>query len=141
MSELNSDLIEAHKAAVGVLKNSHSPYSHLKVGAALKVKGQEELVLGTNVENASFGATICAERAAILQAISRYGNPGFEYMVIVSDSPSGMIPPCGMCLQVMQEFVDENFPIHLGTQNKLVKTVLFSEMVPIRFLKEMLPRP
>lgn len=97
-------------AAVAVRHNAYAPFSGFKVGAA--VKTQAGLIFsGCNVENRSFGATICAERFAVGSAISA-GETGIEGVVVVTDTtpPS---PPCGLCLQVLAEIGDADLPILL----------------------------
>ena len=139
MKSFPKEVLDAFEQTKAVRQLAHAPYSQLQVGAALKVKGQNELVLGCNVENASYGATICAERTAITRAIATYGKTEWEYMVLSSTSPHGVIPPCGMCLQVLQEFVVEDFPVYLGDQHQLLEKYLFSQLLPIKFRPKMLP--
>lgn len=139
MSSWPEIVLEAHKVSLKMLEHSYAPYSQLHVGAALKVKGHDELISGCNVENASFGATLCAERVAVFHAIARIKKPELEFMVLCSDSPQGLIPPCGMCLQVLQEFVRPDFPIYLADQKGVQKKLLFKECLPNQFEKHMLP--
>jgi cytidine deaminase len=87
----------AHKAQ----ENAYCPYSQLKVGAALLSK-TGKIYLGTNVENASYGLTICAERVALFKAVSE-GDREFKSLAVTS-SKKGFIYPCGACLQVLAEF-------------------------------------
>lgn len=95
--------LEEH--AKSALNNSYSPYSKFKVGAAV-LSGSGKMYKGSNVENASFGLTICAERAAIFAAI----NAGeTEIKALSLCSPTGTtIKPCGACLQVISEFVKDD---------------------------------
>lgn len=132
-------VLKAHKIALDMLDHSHAPYSKLHVGAALKIKGINEIIPGCNVENASFGATLCAERSAVVQAVARFKKPKPEFIVICSDSPQGNIPPCGMCLQVLQEFVDEDFLVYLGNAEGIQVKFHFKDLLPNHFKKEMLP--
>ena len=90
-------LEQAHQA----MQNSFAPYSKFKVGVALLGKSGK-LYLGCNVENASYGATICAERVAVCKAVSE-GEQSFEAIAVVS-SGGDFTYPCGMCRQVMAEF-------------------------------------
>src|SRR5271157_4697941 len=91
---------EARKA----MKNSYSPYSRFKVGAALLTDGGE-IFSGTNVENCSYGLTICAERLAVYKAVSE-GEKKFKAIAIVAGGKSCCYP-CGACLQVLSEFVPD----------------------------------
>lgn len=93
-----------YELAMKALENSYSPYSNFPVGAALLTK-DGDVYLGTNIENASYGLTICAERVAIFKAVSE-GKREFSKIVIVGKDGNG-VPPCGACRQVMFEFSPE----------------------------------
>ena len=92
---------ELYEIASRVRENAYSPYSHVKVGAAL-LTGSGAVYTGVNVENASFGAAICAERSAAVQAV---GNGDREFIKIaVAVSGSRVKSPCGICRQFLAEF-------------------------------------
>ncbi len=110
-----AEVEKAYKLALEARLNSHSPYSKFKVGACFKIRSKDEYISGTNVENASFGGAICAERSAIVSAISQ-GEKQFDFAVVVTDTDPAS-PPCGFCLQVMTEFCAGNFPIYLANLN------------------------
>ena len=139
MLEISQEVKEAHQQAVKALNRSYSPYSKLKVAAALKVKGLDDVVCGVNVENASFGGTICAERSAICSSQSQWGSKEFSFIVVISNLKGGPIPPCGICLQFLKEFVDRDFPIYLGNEKTIEKKFSYSDLVPHPFESEMLP--
>ena len=124
------ELIElANKA----LENSYSPYSKFKVGAALLCK-DGTVFSGCNVENASFGATNCAERTAIFSAVAN-GHRDFSKIAIVGTSDGNInqfTPPCGMCRQVLSEFCGEHFKIILFN-GKNIKTFTMNEILPYPF--------
>jgi len=116
---------------------AHAPYSKFRVGAALKVKGQDRLLPGCNVENASFGATICAERTAFQVARATLGEFEPEYIVLVTDT-NPPVAPCALCLQVMAEFCDGSFPIYIANTKGIHNCVSFESLLPIRFEKSQL---
>jgi len=99
-------------AAIDQRKNAYAPYSDFQVGAAV-LAGSGKVYLGSNVENASYGLTVCAERAAILKAISE-GEREIRAVVVCAGEgePS---PPCGACLQVMAEFAPDDEPLTIVT--------------------------
>jgi len=112
-------------------KMSYSPYSGFKVGAALLLR-DGHIVTGTNVENASFGLTICAERSALVRAVSEFG-PGIRIdAVAVANLNEAASPPCGACRQMLAEFAAPDafviFPAAAG-----MKTMRFDEILPLGF--------
>ncbi|MDA8792372.1 cytidine deaminase [Bacteriovoracaceae bacterium] len=123
-------LHQAFLKAKEVRKNSYSPYSKFAVGAAIKLKGQKSLILGANVENASFGATICAEKSAIVQAVSKYGKVKIEYVVVVTNTKPA-IGPCGLCLQTIKEFATKDTMVCLANLKGIQQVVKFEELVSL----------
>ena len=95
--EMNQKLAEEAYAA---MKHAYAPYSHFRVGAALLTK-EGKIFTGCNIENASYGATNCAERTAVFKAVSE-GYTQIERIAIVSSSHQ-KTPPCGICRQVLAE--------------------------------------
>ena len=91
-------LIAAARAA---REHAHAPYSNFRVGAAVRAKSGR-IVTGCNVENATYGLTLCAERVAIFKAISE-GERGFDAVAVVADTDA-LTPPCGSCRQILWEF-------------------------------------
>jgi len=99
-------LAEAEKAS----ENAYAPYSHFPVGAALLLN-TGEIVSGANVENASFGLTLCAERSAVVKAITA-GKKDFHAIAVwAKQRPFGAITPCGACRQVLAEFFEKDAPV------------------------------
>lgn len=122
----NNELIKmAHKAK----EFAYSPYSNFKVGAAL-LTTNGKVFLGCNIENGSYGATNCAERTAIFKAISE-GYTDFEKIAIVSSS-GDFTMPCGICLQVMSEFMLDK-DIVLSNDNGDVKVLKVRDFLPHNF--------
>lgn len=96
--DLRSKLLLAAKKA---RRRAYAPYSEFRVGAAV-LTDDNKIFSGCNIENGSFGATICAERVAVFKAVSE-NHPKIRAVAVVAESPDP-IPPCGMCLQVLSEF-------------------------------------
>lgn len=111
------------------MENAYAPYSKFKVGAALLCK-DGTVFTGCNIENATYGATNCAERTAIFKAVSE-GQRDFEAIAIVSSS-GGETFPCGICRQVMAEFAHE-LKIVLRDKNENEHIYHLSELLPKTF--------
>jgi cytidine deaminase len=97
MSEQEALILAARTAR----EHAHAPYSNFRVGAAVRAKSGR-IFTGCNVENATYGLTLCAERVAIFKAISE-GERGFDAVAVVTDTDS-LTPPCGACRQILWEF-------------------------------------
>lgn len=110
---LDGDLFEqAMKAAYESRANAYAPYSQFKVGAAVVTAMGRSIYSGCNVENSSYGATVCAERNAVLHAIAVEGVIGIDVLVVVSDDDPPAVP-CALCLQVLAEFCRPETEVHL----------------------------
>lgn len=122
----NEYLISYAKKAMG---NAYSPYSGFSVGAAI-LTTEGEVFTGCNVENASFGATICAERCAVMKAVSE-GYTSFEKIAIVS-SENDLTYPCGICRQFLSEFMEDGIVV---VQDKTgnIKEYSLNELIPFAF--------
>jgi cytidine deaminase len=119
-------------AAKDSAQNAHAPYSNFRVGAAL-LCSNGDIYTGCNVENASYGLTICAERNAIFSAIAA-GQRDFVAMSIVADGES--VPfPCGACRQVLSEFCGDDFSVCVATGGELENhnVVSLAELLPHNF--------
>jgi len=110
------------------MENSCSPYSHYPVGAALET-ADGTIFSGANIENASYGATVCAERTAFFKAVSS-GHKTFKRIAIASNDDKCY--PCGMCRTVMSEFVDKDFKLIFGVGDD-VQVLTFEEVFPYPF--------
>ncbi len=112
-------------------QNSYSPYSKFRVGAALHLTNGE-IVTGTNVENVSFGLTICAERAALVRAVSQFGPEIRIAAVAIANLNVLASPPCGACRQVLAEFILPDAPVVFPMADEM-RTMAFSELLPLGF--------
>jgi cytidine deaminase len=115
---------QAQAAAV----NAYAPYSHFAVGAALQPAGGLDPVTGVNVENASYGMTLCAERNAVFSAVTA-GLRRFEAIAVYADADSA--PPCGACRQVLAEFAP-GITVIFRRGGEVVAAAL-DELLPERF--------
>lgn len=130
MSEDNNrdSLIAAAKRA---LENSYSPYSKFRVGAALRF-ADGTVVTGTNIENASYGLTLCAETVAIVKAMDDGHRGGLDEIAVIGDTDAP-VTPCGRCRQVLNELAE------LGATDPTVYCAGSDDVVETR-LSELLPR-
>ncbi|NLY81635.1 MAG: cytidine deaminase [Clostridiales bacterium] len=117
-----------YRIAKESIKNSYAPFSNFRVGAALLTK-DGKIFTGVNVENSSYGATICAERTACVKAVSE-GYREFEKIAIVSSE--GEAFPCGICRQFLYEFAPKLMVITGNDEDNLVAKGL-SELLPEGF--------
>ena len=120
--------------ALRARKFAYVPYSHFAVGAAIRC-ADGTVYTGCNIENASFGPTICAERTAIFKAVSEGKKDFIEIAVCgapAEKDPDKFCPPCGVCRQVMSEFCKGEFQIHLCTPDA-IRTYTLDELLPGRF--------
>lgn len=126
--EKNSNNRELFLAAKAVLPNAYAPFSKFHVGAALLTKSGE-VFTGVNVENSSFGGTICAERTACVKAVSE----GFrEFEAIAVAGSSGTASPCGICRQFLYEFAPD-LRVIVGEDEEHLKEYTLRELLPEGF--------
>ena len=112
-------------------QNAYAPYSKFRVGAALRL-ANGEIVTGANVENASYGLTICAERTALVRAVAEFG-PEIRVAAVAVANLNGMAsPPCGACRQMLAEFAEPDAPVRFPSADGL-RTMSFSEVLPVGF--------
>lgn len=116
--------------AIQASKRAYAPYSNFKVGAALLTKNNQ-LFLGSNIENSSYSLTCCAERVAIFKAISE-GETSFIKLAVVANTDKP-VTPCGACRQVMSEFFDDQVTIYLANKQAEIKKVKISNLLPDAF--------
>ena len=127
MSEKNIEaLIESAKK---VREQAYAPFSNFRVGAAVRTKSGK-IYTGCNVESASYGLTVCAERIAIWKAVSE-GEREFDHVSVVTDTEE-LTPPCGTCRQIIWEFCGD-IPVTFSNLKGKVETVMMKEILPRAF--------
>lgn len=140
LSELPIDIQQLMQSAINTRENAYAPYSKFKVGAAILLDN-DEVVVGSNQENASYPSGLCAERTAIYYAGAKYPTAKILKMAItassqnqVTDSP---IPPCGACRQSISEYeIKQEQPIEIyfmGSTGKVVKSNSLANLLPLGF--------
>lgn len=135
ITENNSQLWdELFLQAVVAMQNSYSPYSHYKVGAAL-LSRSNKVYQGSNVENAGYTASVCAERTAIFKAVT---NGEREFVAIAVATVNGGAP-CGICRQVMREFSRDMTIVIGSSQTGKYRVTSLSDLLPDSFGPENLP--
>ena len=118
-------------AARAAREHAVADFSGFKVGAALETS-DGRIITGCNVENASYGLTICAERVAIFKALSE-GHRSFTQIVVVADTGSPT-PPCGACRQIIWEFCGD-IPVTLANLETVTHTLQMKDLLPLPFDK------
>lgn len=124
--------LKLYEMAKEAMVNAYAPFSKFSVGAAL-LGESGQVYIGVNVENSSFGATICAERSAFVQAVSK-GERRFQKIAIATSD--GEAWPCGICRQFMREFCDEDFLVITGNQENQIVTYTLGQLLPEGFRLE-----
>ena len=122
-----------HESLIAVAKqtreNAHAPYSNFRVGAAVRASSGR-IFGGCNIENASYGLTLCAERVAIFKALSE-GERNFDAIAVVTDSEK-LTPPCGACRQLIWEFCGD-VPVVLANLQGKTETFAMCDLFPKPF--------
>ena len=125
MSSIDQKL---QKAAIEASRMAYSPYSQKNVGCAILTESGE-IFAGCNIENSSFGATMCAERVAVLQAVAQ-GHRRFKKVCLYTEA--GWFP-CGMCRQVLREFGETSLPVVILNAHGMVCETSLGELLPHSF--------
>lgn len=123
---------DAYSIARACRERAHAPYSGFLVGAAVVTRTGNAIYGGCNVENASYGATICAERGAVLGMVSAEGRQLIDHVIVVTDADP-LALPCGMCLQVLAEFADPETRVHIADLDGVRHEYRFDELLPYSF--------
>lgn len=132
-----SDLLRAERLealyaeALKAAENAYAPYSNFRVGAAVLLT-DGRVVTGTNVENVSYGLTVCAERSAIARAVIESGPKIRVAAVAVANLNGASCPPCGMCRQVLKEFMDADGDVLFPFEGAM-KRARLDEILPFAF--------
>lgn len=116
-------------AATAVRENAYAPFSSFKVGSAIEME-DGEVIDGCNVESASYGLTVCAERVAIWKAISE-GKRKIKHIAVVADTEE-LTPPCGVCRQIIWEFGGD-IPVTMANLKGKTETVQMIDLLPRAF--------
>jgi cytidine deaminase len=124
--------------ALRARKMSHSPYSGHAVGAALRLSNGK-IYSGANIENASYGGTVCAERVAVWKSVSENKKILIEEICVVTNHDPAW-PPCGMCLQVMSEFCKPQTLVHIASLKGVQRSLRMKELMPLSFTGKNLRR-
>jgi cytidine deaminase len=122
----HKSLLDSARAA---RENAVAPFSNFRIGAAVRAKSGK-IYSGCNVENASYGLTICAERVAIFKALSE-GERGFDAIAVVTDADK-LTPPCGACRQIIWEFCGDA-EVVLGNLKGMTEVHRMSALLPQPF--------
>ncbi len=126
MENTDKELIAA---ATKIRENAYAPFSDFKVGSALETD-DGQIIAGCNVESASYGLTVCAERVAIWKAISE-GKRKIKHIAVVADTEE-LTPPCGVCRQIIWEFGGD-IPVILANLKGKVETMQMKDLLPRAF--------
>ncbi len=137
--------------AFEVRERAYAPYSHFHVGAAI-IAANGKIYAGCNVENASYGLSICAEMNAVTQMIADGERQIIEVLIvggsehlkrnIVDSTSSSLCAPCGACRQTIIEFAEPKTPVHLCSISGLCQTTTIGELLPFAFnSKSLFPTP
>lgn len=131
MIDMDILLKEARKAA----DNAYAPYSKFRVGAALLCK-DGKIITGANVENRSFGLTVCAERSAVFSAVSQ-GRRDFIALAISTPDSVEPVGPCGACRQVVSEFMPSDSPVRFAGSGETHVDMTIGALLPLDSLHDL----
>jgi cytidine deaminase len=124
-------MIDLPQAAIQARRNAHAPYSNFKVGAALLTR-DGRLFTGCNIENATYGLTVCAERVAVFTAIAAGCQPRDFAAIAVAAATPHVTPPCGACRQILWEFCGD-IPVTMTNLEGRVETCSLADLFPKGF--------
>lgn len=125
------ELLQLLSSAFEIRKNCYAPYSNFRVGCAILLD-DGRVINGVNVENSAYSATICAERTALTHIVMLGMQHRIKAVAVASQS-SPAASPCGVCRQMLAEFLPDNAPIILGNEEGETKIVTMGEILPHAF--------
>lgn len=123
-------LAELRQAALDAVQKAYAPYSKFGVGAAV-LTADGNIYTGANIENSSYGATVCAERVAMFRAVHQGEKKIQALAVAIADD--ALPKPCGICRQVMAEFATDDFTLYLVRHDGTYETKTLAETLPFAF--------
>ena len=124
---------KAFKMAQEARKNAYADYSKVKVGAAIKTKGSDQIFAGSNVEFVVNGVSVCAERSAVSGMVTGLGGkPEIEFVVVCSNTQPALYP-CGVCMQVLSEFCSPELDIYIGNKDQILEKVKLKDVMPHQY--------
>jgi homotetrameric cytidine deaminase len=126
-------LDEVFQAAQEAKERAYAPFSQFRVGSALMVSGDDTIYSGCNVENSSYGASMCAERVALFRMLATRGVSEPQLIVVASDVEPPAVP-CALCLQVIAEFAPASLPIYMGNAEGIRRELRLGDLLPEPFL-------
>jgi cytidine deaminase len=129
------DLEALYREALTAATAAYAPYSKFRVGAAL-LAADGRVFTGCNVENRSFGLTICAERTALVKAVSE-GCRSFKALAIATPDSPVPVGPCGACRQVLSEFMPPEAPVRFGGEGPAGLSVSLGTLIPYDSLHDL----
>tara|TARA_Y100000817_G_C16701836_1_gene475210 strand:+ start:179 stop:601 length:423 start_codon:yes stop_codon:yes gene_type:complete len=131
MSDLPKEAFEILKQ---VNAKAYAPYSGFKVSAVVKVKGDDTLYSGNNVENAVNGASVCAERSAISHMVSQTGAKPLEWVAVLGGKSGEKVAPCGVCRQVIFEFCEDiDVPVYMFADDGSFEKTTIGDLLPMAY--------
>lgn len=129
---MDSSKINLKQEAIKALEFAYSPYSNKKIGASVMLSNGK-IYSGCNIENASYGGTVCAERVAIWKAYSENSSQFKVVALFVASNENEPWPPCGFCRQVLAEFAEPNTQVTIVNLKNVEKTFKFEDLLPEAF--------
>ncbi|MFP4509222.1 MAG: cytidine deaminase [Spirochaetaceae bacterium] len=132
MNDRTHTIEHALEIARQARERAYAPYSGFRVGAAIKARGHEQIYGGCNVENASYGATICAERGAVMSMVADMGHAELDFVLVVTDADP-LAVPCAICLQVLAQFSSPRTEVLIANLDEVRETYTMPDLLPHPF--------